>query len=157
MDNYKQKKIINHVGVKWTWHWSIRNYIDEGVTHFIQLKLNFRITSPSFGFFFFPKTPIFSWQRWQRLNSMVQWWLLNAAQVFGWASSLCIANRPCMMFKKKKKKLLGSLLSSILPQSNGTTDMNVERSNNSQLWNLNTSIQNMYYINWYTFLLTPKN
>lgn len=92
--------------------------------------------------FFFPKTPIFSWQRWQPD--------MNVEQV------LCVY-RPCMMFNKKKKKLLGSLLSSILPQSNGTTDMNVERSNNSQLWNLNTSIQNMYYINWYTFLLTPKN
>jgi hypothetical protein len=53
--------------------------------------------------------------------------------------------------------LLGSLLPSILPESNGTTDMNIERSNNPQLWDLNASVQDMYYIHRYALLFTSED
>lgn len=53
--------------------------------------------------------------------------------------------------------LSGSLLSSIFPESNSATDMNIERSNNPKLGNFDAIIENMNYIHRYTFFLSAEN
>lgn len=54
-------------------------------------------------------------------------------------------------------ELFRSLLSSVLPKGDGTTDMNIKRSNDSQLGNFNASVQNMNNIHWYALFFTSKD
>lgn len=59
--------------------------------------------------------------------------------------------------EKVKEEISQSLLAGVFPQSNSTADVDVERSHDPQLRNLDTSVQNMYDIHRNTLFFPPEN